>query len=54
VAGSDRRQVRSVLDRAIEFIEDLHLAEVLAADVEIVDLPVHEGAPLPEHEDAEG
>ncbi len=40
--GSDRQQVRSILERAIAFIEDLHLAEVVNADVEIVDLEVRE------------
>ncbi len=50
-AGADRRQVRATLDRALEFIEDLHLAEVLNFDVEIVDLPYVEAAGEPEAED---
>jgi uncharacterized protein YlxP (DUF503 family) len=41
-AGSSRQQVRATLERAIAFIEDLHLAEVIHADVELVDLPVEE------------
>ncbi len=41
-SGSDRQQVRTLLERAIAFIEDLHLAEVVNADVELVDLPVSE------------
>jgi uncharacterized protein YlxP (DUF503 family) len=41
--GSDRRKVRSVLEQALAFIEDLHLAEVLNTDVELVDLPYREG-----------
>ena len=41
-SGSNRQQVRATLERAIAFIEDLHLAEVVNADVELVDLPVHE------------
>ena len=36
--------MRSVLERAQDFIEELHLARVLAADVQIVDLP-HEEQP---------
>jgi hypothetical protein len=40
--GSDRQQVRTILERAIAFIEDLYLAEVVNADVEIVDLEVRE------------
>ena len=51
VAGADRRQVRATLDRALEFIEDLHLAEVLNFDVEIVDLPYVEAAGEPAAED---
>ena len=42
--GSDPVVVRRVLDRALEFIEELHLAEVLNTDVEIVRLPYVEAA----------
>jgi hypothetical protein len=37
--GNEPRQVRSVLERAISFIEELHLAEVREADIEIITLP---------------
>ncbi|UCE87323.1 MAG: DUF503 domain-containing protein [Deltaproteobacteria bacterium] len=37
-AGNDARTVRATLDRAIEFIERLHLAEVLDSDVELLTL----------------
>ena len=30
---------RAQIERAIEFIEELHLAEILASDIEIVNLP---------------
>ena len=43
-AGSDARRVRAVLDRALDYIEDLHLAEVRHVDVELVELPIHEGS----------
>src|SRR5258706_16246764 len=43
-AGMDAATVRSVLERAAEFIENLHLARVLSADIEVVDLP-HEEQP---------
>ena len=43
-AGADAASVRSVLERAGEFIEGLHLARVLSADIEVVDLP-HEEQP---------
>lgn len=40
--GNDSRVVRRVLDRACEFVEELHLAEVLSSDVELTNLPVGE------------
>ena len=42
-AGSDRERVRGLIERALEFIEQLHLAEVVAVDVEILDLPQVDG-----------
>jgi uncharacterized protein YlxP (DUF503 family) len=39
--GADPRTVRRVLDRAVVFVEDLHLAEVLDSDVELIELPYH-------------
>ena len=49
-AGMDATTVRSVLERAGEFIEELHLARVLSADIEVVDLP-HDERPWSEAED---
>ena len=37
--GSDERLLRSALERAVDFIEQLHLAEVLGSEIEILDLP---------------
>jgi hypothetical protein len=42
--GSDRQRVRSVLEQVLSFIEELHLAEVLGSDLELVDLPYREGS----------
>ena len=42
--GSDAVVVRRVLERALEFVEELHLAEVLNTDMEIVQLPYLETA----------
>ena len=39
VAGSDRTRVRSRIERALGFIEELHLAEVMTSDVEILEIP---------------
>ena len=49
-AGMDVATVRSVLERAGEFIEQLHLARVLSADIEVIDLP-HEERPWSQEED---
>ena len=42
-AGSDAVTLRRSLERAGDFIEGLHLAEVCAVDVEIVHMPHEEG-----------
>jgi hypothetical protein len=34
--------VRTQLEKAARFIEEMHLAEVLHVDVEIIELPVEE------------
>jgi uncharacterized protein YlxP (DUF503 family) len=51
-AGCDPVEVRRVLERALSFIEELHLAEVVGQDVEIVSLPYQSdgdiGVDLPE------
>jgi uncharacterized protein YlxP (DUF503 family) len=41
--GSDRKYVRGLLDRALEFVEDLHLAEVTGSDIELIEM-CYEGA----------
>ena len=41
-AGSDATAVRNLLDRAVVFVEELHLAEVVDSDVELVELPYSE------------
>jgi uncharacterized protein YlxP (DUF503 family) len=51
-AGSDARVVRRVLERAVEFVENLHLAEVTHTDIEIVQLPYVEAYAEPDGEDA--
>src|SRR5262245_58163285 len=43
-AGSDPVRVRSLLDRAARFVEELCLAEVIHVDVEILELPYEETA----------
>lgn len=43
--GPERSEVRSVLTRAHDFIEELHLAQVLSTDIEVIDLPHEEAMP---------
>jgi hypothetical protein len=38
--GSARAEVRRVLERAVAFVEDLHLAEVVGSDLELLGLPL--------------
>lgn len=42
--GGDATVVRRTLGRAVAFIESLHLAEIRATDVELIDLPFSAGA----------
>lgn len=55
--GLDARSVRRTLERVVDYVESLHLAEVRASDVEILDLPYAENAgdgddtPLPWEEE---
>ena len=44
VAGSDARTIRRVLENVLEFVEELHLAEVVDSDLELITLP-HESTP---------
>jgi uncharacterized protein YlxP (DUF503 family) len=37
--GNDPKRVRSVLEGAISFIEELHLAELRDSDIELITLP---------------
>jgi uncharacterized protein YlxP (DUF503 family) len=52
--GNEASGVRRALERVIEFIESLHLAEVRATDVELLDLPQGEDALGDTDPDTEG
>ena len=52
-AGHDKVGVRRVLERAANFIEEMHLAEVRNVDIEVVDLPHEEGLWDPDDGDAD-
>lgn len=49
--GSDRTYVRGQLRKALEFIEDMHLAEVIGSDVELLELCYDERDPEDEADD---
>ena len=54
--GTNRQKVRGVLERAVVFIEELHLAEVMRSDVELLDMPYESGEwdeQLPGDDDSE-
>jgi uncharacterized protein YlxP (DUF503 family) len=38
-AGSDAVAIRRLLETASDFVDDLHLAEVISVDFEVLDLP---------------
>jgi len=42
--GNARAEVRRVLERAVAFVEDLHLAEVTGSDLELLGLPLADAA----------
>lgn len=42
LVGSDGRLIRSIMDRVVDFIEDLRLCEVLSVDLEILHFSDHE------------
>jgi len=51
--GHDPVAIRRVLDAVVDFVEDLHLAEVRAADVELLRLPHAPSGVGPDGEDEE-
>jgi len=52
--GNDPVVVRRVLERAVVFVEDLHLAEVVASDFEVIRLPLTEALADDEEVESEG
>ena len=48
MAGSDETVVHNGLARALEFVEETHLAEVLASEIELMRLPLEAAAFEPE------
>lgn len=47
MTGSDEQGIRRSLEQAVGFVEDLHLAQVIACDVDTLRMPLDEEAPLP-------
>jgi hypothetical protein len=52
--GNDRTYVRGQLGKALEFIEDMHLAELTNSDVEVLELCYDEREPDEEDEADDG
>jgi uncharacterized protein YlxP (DUF503 family) len=50
--GGERAQVRGLLERALVFVEELHLAEVIGSDLELLEM-CYEGAPRDDDGDGE-
>jgi hypothetical protein len=50
--GNDRRYVRGLLEKALAFVEDTHLAEVVGSDVDLLEM-CYEGAPSDEEPEEE-
>ena len=42
--GNDRRYVRGLLEKALTFVEETHLAEVIGSDIDMLEM-CYEGAP---------
>lgn len=53
MTGSDEVGIRRALERAVGFIEDLHLAQVLASEIEVLRMPLEAEGPLPSDADAD-
>ncbi|MCR9096353.1 MAG: DUF503 domain-containing protein [bacterium] len=47
MTGSDEVGIRRALERAVGFVEDLHLAQVIACEVDTLRRPLDEEGPLP-------
>ncbi len=50
-AGAEALPVKKVLERAIRFVEEMHLAEVRDSDIEILSLPHEATGPTPSWEE---
>jgi hypothetical protein len=50
--GSDRGYVRGLLEKALAFVEETHLAEVVGSDIDILEM-CYEGAPGDEEPEEE-
>lgn len=47
MTGSDEQGIRRSLEQAVGFVEDMHLAQVIACEVETLRMPLDEEGPLP-------
>lgn len=54
MTGNDATAVRRTLRRAVDFVEETHLAQVLDSDVDTIRISLAEGAGMPLGDDAGG
>ncbi|MEZ4291197.1 MAG: DUF503 domain-containing protein [Myxococcota bacterium] len=53
MTGGEEAPLRRALERAVEYVETMHLAEVVASEIEILRLPLEEEGGLPDGDDEE-
>ncbi|MCA9503857.1 MAG: DUF503 domain-containing protein [Spirochaetaceae bacterium] len=53
MTGGEEAPLRRALERAVEYVETMHLAEVVASEIEILRLPLEEAGGLPDGDDEE-
>ncbi len=51
MSGSEEVPVRRALEKAIRFIEEMHLAQIVASEIEMIRLPLTDGGGLPDRAD---
>ncbi len=51
MTGSDEASLRRALEKVIKSVEEMHLAEVLGSEIEMIRLPISETSPLVEEFD---
>jgi uncharacterized protein YlxP (DUF503 family) len=48
MTGSDEVSLRRALEKVVTAIEDMHLAQVIASEIEMIRLPINEASGVPD------